>query len=237
MQPLSFKIADFEGPLDLLLHLISKHKMDIYDIQIVALVEQYLEYLRSAQIQDMDIASEFLEMASRLVYIKSVSLLPKYEEDAQELKQELTGQLLEYQACKEAAARLAQQNHLGDIFVRRPATIEVDMAYRRHHEPQQLLRAYILAAGKSQRRLPPPQEAFTGIVNRRFVSVKSKIISVLRKLYKKERVPFQSLFTQAQDRSELVATFLAVLELVKNKRITVSENSKQVSLCQQNKQL
>ena len=91
MEKLSFKTAEFEGPLDLMLFLIQKHKLDIYDISISALLEQYLEYIRSLQDADLEVASEFLEMASRLVYIKTVSLLPRHEEESVQLKAELQG--------------------------------------------------------------------------------------------------------------------------------------------------
>ncbi len=96
MEKLSYKLPVFEGPLDLLLHLITKNKLNIYDIPIAELLDQYMEQIRAMQEEDLDIASEFLEMAARLVHLKSVSLLPKHEE-AEALKQDLTGQLLEYQ--------------------------------------------------------------------------------------------------------------------------------------------
>ena len=96
MEKLSYKLEKFEGPLDLLLTLITKNKLNIFDIQISELCDQYMEQINRMKDLDMDVASEFLEMAARLVYIKTVSLLPKHEE-ADALKQELTGQLLEYQ--------------------------------------------------------------------------------------------------------------------------------------------
>ena len=95
MDQISYKLDVFEGPMDLLLSLIAKHKLNIYDIPIVELVDQYLDYVRRMQDEDMYVASEFLEMAARLVYLKTVSLLPVHEE-ADELKRELTGELIEY---------------------------------------------------------------------------------------------------------------------------------------------
>ena len=94
---LEFHLGEFEGPLDLLLHLIARHKLNINDIEISVLLEQYLEYMAQMREADLEISSEFLEMAARLVYIKTVSLLPRPQEAAQ-LKQELEGQLLEYQS-------------------------------------------------------------------------------------------------------------------------------------------
>ena len=107
MEKIQYKLEVFEGPMDLLLHLISVHKLNIYDIPIFELVEQYTDYVRQMQEADMDVASEFIEMAARLIYIKTVSLLPVYEE-AKQLKEELTGELLEYRDCKLMAQKLAQ---------------------------------------------------------------------------------------------------------------------------------
>ena len=116
---LEFHLGEFEGPLDLLLHLIARHKLNINDIEISVLLEQYLEYMAQMREADLEISSEFLEMAARLVYIKTVSLLPRPQEAAQ-LKQELEGQLLEYQSVKEAAALLGTAWRGGRIFVRQP---------------------------------------------------------------------------------------------------------------------
>ena len=106
MDQISYKLDVFEGPMDLLLSLIAKHKLNIYDIPIVELVDQYLDYVRRMQDEDMYVASEFLEMAARLVYLKTVSLLPVHEE-ADELKRELTGELIEYRDCKLMAEKLS----------------------------------------------------------------------------------------------------------------------------------
>ena len=106
MSAINYKIEVFEGPMDLLLHLISKHKLNIYDIPIVELVEQYMAYVNELKESDLEIASEFLEMAARLVYIKTVSLLPVYEE-GDKLRQELSGELIEYAECKRVAQVLS----------------------------------------------------------------------------------------------------------------------------------
>ena len=171
MDKLTFKIEEFEGPLDLLLFLIQKHKLDIRDIQITQLLEQYLAYLEAAQRADLEVASEFLEMASRLVYLKTVMLLPRRREEGQQLKQELQGQLLEYQVCKLMAAQLAGRDRGELVFVRQPQPLPEGGGYRLRHPPQRLYDAYRDAIGRG--------------------------------------------------RQELVATFLAVLELVKAQRITL----------------
>ena len=105
MEKLSYRLEGFEGPLDLLLYLISKNKLNIYDIQLTLLVDQYLEHIREMQIRDMDVASEFLEMASRLIYLKTAYLLPKHDE-ADELKEKLQLELMEYDRCRKIAAIL-----------------------------------------------------------------------------------------------------------------------------------
>ena len=100
METLRFRLDGFEGPLDLMLHLIQRHKLDIYDVEITRLLDQYLDFIEQMQAADLEIASEFLAMAARLVYIKTMSLLPQHEEETAELKRELEGQLLEYHLCK-----------------------------------------------------------------------------------------------------------------------------------------
>ena len=221
MDVLSYKLEVFEGPLDLLLSLISKNKLNIYDINVSNLLDQYMEQIKTMQENQMEIASEFLEMASRLVYIKSAMLLPKAEE-AEQLKQELTGELLEYQLCKEMADKLSKRTDGFDTFVRKPMPIPVNKEYRRHHEAQELLEAYFSAVGRGLRKLPPPVESFTPLVAKKLVSVSSRVVHILRGLRKKSRIRFSALFEQAESRSELVATFLAVLELIKAKRVHVS---------------
>ena len=177
MEKISYKIDVFEGPMDLLLHLISKHKLNIYDIPIVTLVEQYVEYVRQMQEEDMYVASEFLEMAARLVYLKSVSLLPVYAE-AEELKNELQGELIEYRDMKLMAEKLSENTEGFSTFIRKAEKIEIDQTYKRFHEINELFNAYVSAAGKKLKHLPPPIEAFHEIVVKKVVSVSSKISNI-----------------------------------------------------------
>lgn len=220
MEQITYTLPVFEGPLDLLLSLIAKNKLNIYDIEISLLLEQYTEKIKEMQEAQMDVASEFLEMASRLVYIKSTMLLPKHEEEAEELKKELTGQLLEYQECKRLAAVMAEMVSF-DSFCREPSKVDYDMTYTRKHNAIVLSEAYIRAAGRGKRKLPPPADSFKGIVARRVVPVGTRIIKVLRTLRRRGTSPYAQLFAECEDKSELVATFLAILELVKGKRIRV----------------
>lgn len=224
MEKISYKLEVFEGPMDLLLHLITKHKLNINDIPIFELVEQYVDYVRQMQEADMEVASEFLEMASRLIYIKTVSLLPVYEE-AEQLKKELTGELLEYRDCKIMAGKLSQQANGFDFLSKSPDEIEVDPTYTRTHEGEELFRAYIAAIGKGKRKLPPPIDSFRAIVAKKIVSVSSKISVIFGRLKKNLKVKFSSFYDDAETRSDMVAVFLAMLELIKSKNIRVDGES------------
>lgn len=223
MEKLSYKLESFEGPLDLLLYLISKNKLNIYEIRIAELLDQYLEQIGRMQEEELEISSEFLEMAARLVHIKTVSLLPKHEE-AEELTRELTGQLIEYQALKEVAAGMAGQVSF-DRFVRLPQELPADFTYRRTHTPDELYEAYRNAVGRGKRlRTPPDESSFSGIVprGRSYVSVTSRIVHVLRRLWDGAEVGYLSLFRSAKSKSGVVATFLALLELIHGKRVSLS---------------
>lgn len=224
-----FKLEKFEGPLDLLLSLIAKHKLDIYDIPISQLLEQYLEYIAEMQNQDMDVASEFLEMAARLVYIKTAMLLPQHEDEAQELKIELEGQLLEYSVCKQVAQEL-RENEIGrDIYVREQAEIELPKTFTGTADKQKLLEAYLAVAGRKARKLPPPVSTFTQIVAHKMVSIRSRITLILGKIIGEKDIPIEEVWAQNNDRFELVASFLAVLELIRHSRVTVSDDGKYIS--------
>ena len=229
MEALQYKVQDFEGPLDVLLTLISKNKMNIYDIEISLLLEQYMQQIDLMKQFDMDVASEFLEMAARLVHIKTVSLLPKHEEEEKELKRELTGQLLEYKECKEIAALLSQMMNFNRL-IREPEKIPVDMRYSLSHAPEILLKAYMNAAGRGKKYLPPQEERFKELVVRRFVSVSSQVSVIFEALSRDKKIDLQKFFETKHDSSERVAAFLAVLELVKEKKIRIDEENEDVIL-------
>ena len=223
MERLTFKLPVFEGPMDALLYLITKNKLSIIDIPIAELLDQYMEYLSTLSEMDMEVTSEFLDMASRLVQIKTAMLLPKPPEE--DPRDELVQNLMEYKTCKEMAQALRERGTGFDCFVRAPAPIEHDNTYRQHHEVSELTDAYRMLRGKMKRRLPPPASEFRQIVGTRIVSVTSRIIHVLKRLVREGGRPFRSLFEDAGDRSEAVATFLAVLELVKSRKIVVEETA------------
>jgi len=220
---LCYKLDIFEGPLDLLLNLILKNKINICDIEIVILVEQYMSHIERMRETNMEIASEFLDMASRLIYIKSVMLLPKHDDEAESLKQELTGQLIEYQKCKEAAKEMSLLVNF-DTFVKQAEDVEFDLTYDRKHSLGELIDAFISAAGRGKRRLPPSEKAFSGIVSKKIISVGTKIIYIMRTLWLKNSIKYSELFQKSREKSELVATFLAVLELIKGKRVKITDD-------------
>lgn len=226
---LLYKTEEFEGPLDLLLHLIARNKLNIYDIKISLLVEQYLEQIKLMQENEMDMASEFVEMASRLIYIKTVSLLPKHEE-VEQLKRELTGELLEYQVCKQVAQTFANMTGGFDTFIREPEAVEADKTYELVHDSIDIYNAYINSIGRMDRRAVVPTKAFTKIVAKKIHSVSSKIIFVMRNLWGKGKKKISSLYKQSKDRSELVATFLAILELAKANRVKISGDNENTEI-------
>lgn len=217
---LFYKLDDFEGPLDLLLQLIAKNKLNIYDIKLSLLIDQYLEQIEYFRQQEMDISSEFLEMASRLIYMKTVSLLPRQDE-IERLKEELTGELLEYSICREMAAKFATMTEGFDTFVKAPSSYDFDSAYELVHDSDVLLSAYLSAVNRAKRTAPLSVAPFTRIVAKKIVSVSSKIVFVIRKLAFAGTAKLSSLYKTAKSRSELVATFLAVLELCNANRVKI----------------
>jgi len=224
---LNYRIEGFEGPLDLLLQLIARNKLNIYDIELMVLIDQYLEQIKLYESEEMELSSEFLEMASRLLYIKTVSLLPKHDEVVQ-LKDELVGELLEYMVCQQVAKTLSTMQDGFDKFVRRPTEYDFDKTYELIHDSDLMLQSYLNAVGRGKRRLPPDSTPFTKIVARKIVAVSTKIVFVIRNLLKGGKCKLTGLYKTANSRSELVATFLAVLELCKANRVKIEgegENS------------
>ena len=151
-EELTFRLEDFEGPLELLLTLVQKHKMDLHNIPILELIDQYTRTVEAAQAVDPDISSSFIEMAAHLVEMKSYLLLPRSTE-GERMKQELTGQLIEYDQCRRMAARLRERGEEYTVFVRTPARLEWDNTYDLFHSPQVLADCWQALMG-AQRSLP-----------------------------------------------------------------------------------
>ncbi len=204
--------------MDLLLFLITKHKLNIYDIPIVELVEQYTAYIREMKEADMEVASEFLEMAARLVHIKTISLLPRQEEGEQ-LRRELSGELIEYAECKRVAQELSRRTQGFNAYSRPMQPFKSDMKYTRVHDPLELLNAYMRVVGKRLRKIPPPLDAFRTIVAKKIVSVSHKINAIVTRLTQVKKQRLTDIYRQSESRSDLVAAFLAVLELAKTNHV------------------
>ena len=222
-----FKLDMFEGPLDLLLHLITKHKLNIYDIEIAVLLEQYLEYMDGLEEEDYEDAADFLEMAARLIYIKTASLLPR-DNEGEELKKELQGSLIDYSLCKMAAAQLSELYAGGEIFVRQPMKLPVNKTFTGTMDKQKLCDAYLGMSAKARKAKPLRAEMFSPIVSHRIVSVTSKIIHVLKMLITQGECFLTSMYEGCADKSERVAVFLAVLELTKSGRIFLNDDNTRV---------
>ncbi|MBQ3587435.1 MAG: segregation/condensation protein A [Oscillospiraceae bacterium] len=219
---INYKIEDFEGPLDLLLVLISKNKMSIADVEIITIINQYLAVINASEETDLDSASEFIDMAARLVYLKSVYLLPK-DDEGEKLKAELQGQLIEYSRAKRAAQML-RDRFIGDSLFLRPAVeIKEDYTYSIVHPVDDLIKGYARLRDRSLNRTPPAVQRFEPIVTAPVVSVASKIYTLLKGMIKRNVTSVHAAFEGMKTRSEAVAMFLAVLELVRAHRITVDE--------------
>ena len=213
--------ADFDGPLSVILQLLSKNKIEIQDVSIAAILEQYLAYLDEMKRLDMEIASEFIAMASHLMLIKTKMLLSATEREEAMSEMELLIRSLEekqraeaFEQIRTAMAFLEPRNEIGcNLFTKQPEPYQVDHTYRYRHAPEDLLRAFANLAERSDRRLPPPVANFQGIVGAEPYPVTKKAAQVLKLLLMRGKESFRNLFRGSCSRSEIVATFLAVLEL------------------------
>lgn len=223
MEQVTYKLENFEGPLDLLLTLIHKNKVSIYDIPIAMITEQYLEAIEGIEEMNLDNTSEFLVMASQLLYIKSKMLLPKNEEDEDEEdpREELARRLIEYQQYKEASQELRKSEFSTKYMVFREAE-KIDFPipeYNTRHEVNELLEAFDSIFRRHLRRQKPEKRAFSQIVGREKVSVDDMVEKICKRLRKSKRIKFETLFQEGDSKPEMIATFLAVLEMVKLGRL------------------
>ena len=219
---MTFHLEDFDGPLELLLTLVQAHKMDLHNIPILALIDQYTAVVTAAQVEEPEVASSFIEMAARLVEMKSWLLLPRSQE-AEQMKQELTGRLIEYDRCRRLAAQLGQMARGVEVYTRPPTRLETAPLYPLHHSPQVLAGCWQAMAGRSKPQ-PVAQEAFEPLVAAPFVSVESRVVHVLRSLARDKVSRLDQLFFPGQEVSATVATFLAVLELVRAGRLEIADD-------------
>ncbi len=218
----------FKGPLDLLLHLIKKHEMDIYDIPIAEITTQYLAALDAMQSLNLDIAGDFLVMASTLVHIKSRMLLPLEpdpdpEEDEADPRAELVHRLLEYQRYKVAAVTLDECDILGrDVFARSCFELPEDEKGDAELQPVGIFE--LVEALRDLLKQSPPEPVHE-VVRERF-SVAERVTMLLEMLAGCQSLAFESLVSSPRTREELVVTFLAMLELVKLRMVRIMQNQR-----------
>ena len=228
MEALSVRLEQYEGPLDLLLGLISKHKIDIFDITISELCDQYMAYLDEMRSLNMEIASDFIWMASELMLIKSKMLLPK-REDEEDPRKTLVDALLEHQRAKLAAEFLQSQSALYfDRFTKDPD--EIDSAYERLHAVNLLTEAFERINERMSQLPEQTVELFERIETEHFHTVEGKILHLLRFMYDGISRPMTELFYDCSSRAEIIAAFLALLELVKAGRIVLLKDKKELYL-------
>lgn len=224
---------DFEGPLDVIFLLLSKNKIEIQDVSITAILEQYLAYLDEMKQLDMQIASEFITMASHLMLIKTKMLLSATEQaEAESELDQLRQSLLErrrreaMEQIRQAIVQLEPRNEIGRcIFTKEPEPLPKEKTYRYQHSTADLLRALDLIAERNQRQLPPPTANFKGIVAKEPYPVNRKAGEVLRQLVLRGVERLKSLFRGNKSRSEIVATFLAILELCKTNSVVLEDDN------------
>ena len=210
-----------EGPLELLLTLVQKHKMDLHNIPILELIDQYTAAVASADDADPETASAFIEMAAHLVEMKSYLLLPRSEE-GERMKQEFTGRLIEYDQCRRMAAQLREKAEAAPVFARAPLQMEWDNTYDLFHSPQMLADCCQALSGRTPLvRKEPTQQQFEPLVSAPQVSVSSRVVYILRQLITGGAQRMGQLFSRRQSRGANVATFLALLELVRGGRVTL----------------
>ena len=233
MEKLNFNIETYEGPLDLLLSLIKKNEMSIFDIQIHIIFRQYMEYLELMEKLDIDIAGDFITMAAELMLIKSQMLLPRNAEEETPLRK-LQMAVMEYAKAKHAAEYLREQwsENLGSV-TREPQ--EPERGLPLHYELNVLEKAFKRMLARSsmmkemQRR---PEQTLENLLKHKVTPIPVKVIAVMRYLYKHGETDFETILMNNETRSDLIATFAAVLELVKFQRvfITGDEDNPMLSL-------
>lgn len=219
-------LQDFVGPLDLILHLLSKNKMEIKDIQISLILEQYLDWLESRKELDLEVASEFVTMASHLVYLKTRMLLSIHDEEVQSEMELLITSLEEHQRnenylkIKQVVPILEQKYSIGqDYMTKMPEPLQPEQRYQYVHDREDLRKAMLRVLDRLDHRLPPPMSVFHGIVGREPYPVGEKAAEIMGRLLGTGVTRFLALFQGNRSRSEIVATFIAVLELCKARKL------------------
>lgn len=223
MEKLSFRAGEVEGPLDLILTLIAGTSSISTTSRFPSLVEQYTAAVREMEEADLEVGADSSRWQPGWSISRRWNCFPKHEKDETPAGNS-PDSCWNTRPARQAAALLGAQSRMGSVFHRQPMPLDVDLTYRLSHSPALLLAAYRSALGKGERLKPPPAEVFRPLVAARFVSVGSRIVSILRRLYHSSRVSFAGLFSHSRERSEMVATFLALLELMKSGRVRLNDD-------------
>lgn len=229
---LTFTLEVYNGPLDLLLTLIQKNKIDIYEIPVAEITKQYMRELEKMQQMDMEITGEFLVMASQLLLMKSRALLPQREESEEEITPEqLRERLLEYQRIKETAQVLSQYqfSSAGNYF-KAPEKIARAIPANGSIEPDKLFEAFVRVISRLEDKQPPTRESFSGIVGREKISLPDKIREVFQLVRSKKGTSFESVFQDASTKGEVITLFLALLHLIARGRVKMQEKGDSIML-------
>ncbi len=225
MGELTYRLEQFEGPLDLLLTLIQKNKVSITDIPISLICDQYMEYITEAQSLDMDIASEFIVMASELMLIKSRMLLPRENEDEDDPREALTDALLRYQQAKEAAAKLSPlYAYYSGRMVKDTDEISIDKTYVQDQDVTALCAAIRRIIAYNNALEKAANTTFTPMISKPIIPVEIKIVSILRNIEKRGISTLEELVSGEATLPDLIASFLGVLELVKIRKLLVEND-------------
>lgn len=223
------KLEVFEGPLDLLLYLIKKEEVDIYDIPIERITNQYMEYLALMQMLNLEVAGEFLVMAATLMYIKSRMLLPVEqqvtdadEEEGEDPRWTLIRQLVEYKKFKDAAQQLAQREEETSRMFPRTVGDDIGIEVEQTVPLAEVSIFDLIHAFNEVLKKTSAREDFREIIEEKF-TVSDKIEEILYTLRDRTELVFRELFEQAGSRAEVVVTFLALLELIRLKRLKVRQ--------------
>ncbi len=223
----AIKINNFEGPLDLLCHLIDKNKMDIYDIQISEIADQYLEYIHKAEEMNLEITSEFLIMASTLLYLKSKGLLPKQEDVEEELTEEqLIARIIEYKAYKEMAEKLRQNyNEYSNRFFKLPEEIKLPkQELEKEYTKEMLEKIYEKLINKNKNRLNKNAENIKKIAITDTYTVASKVKEMFKELLRKPKFVFNRLYSLSKcNKQEVVTAFTGLLELTRRDKVKTTQ--------------
>ena len=227
-QKYEIKIDNFEGPLDLLCHLIDKNKLNIYEIKLSDITDQYIDYINNMEKQNLEVTSEFLIMASTLLYIKSKGLLPKVEEDETELtEEELLRRLVEYKSYKEISKTLkAEYNIYSRRFFKLPDTIELPkQAFEKVYDKERIVKAYEDLRIRNEVKVNlNSKENMERIAISESVTIGSKVKIIFRELLKKPKFVFNKLFDIKNSRPvDVVTAFLGLLEMTRRSKVTVEQ--------------